>query len=113
MPTDSPTVLTAMVITPRVGGGKHYKTYWVIGRNILLVTRAKSIQAQRPNDFHNASIIAKNCMEGLPDKKELSLDESKSKTTLISWIACITSYMKDNGMDTVFHVYDPYLKTEV
>ena len=52
-------------------------------------------------------------MEGLPDENNLSLDEFKSNITLTSRIAQISFYLEDNGMDTVFRVYDPYLKTEV
>ena len=66
-----------------------------------------------PNEFYSTSIITKNCMEGLPDEKKLSLDEPKRNITLTSWIAWIRSYMEDNGMDTIFRVYNPYLKTEV
>ena len=87
-------------------------SHWVGGINTSPLTRANSIQARRPNNFRSASIIAKNCTEGLPDKINISLDESKRKITLKSWIAWIGLYMEDNGMDTVFRVYDPDLKTE-
>ena len=103
----------AMVITPRMGGGQNYETYWFGGGNISPITRAKSIQAQRPNNFCSASINAKNFPEGLPDEKKLYLDKSKSKIILTSWIAWIWYYIERNGMDTVFHIYNPYLKIEV
>ena len=45
--------------------------------------------------------------------KNISLEKSKSKITLMSCIAWIRSYMEDNGMGTVFLVYDTDLKTEV
>ena len=102
-----------MIISPRMGGGHNYETYWVGCSNNYPITRANSIQSQIPNDFCSASVIAKNLTEVLPDEKKLSLDESKSKITLTSWIACIGSYMEDNGINTVFRVYDPDLKTEV
>ena len=47
------------------------------------------------------------------DEKKSSLGESNSKIALTSWIAWIKSYMEDNLMDTVFHVYDPDLRFEV
>ena len=93
-----------MVITPRMGDGQNSDMYWVGGSNAFPVTRAKSIQARRPNDFRSASIIVRNCMEGLPYEKEPSLEESKSKTTLTSWIDWMRSHMEDNGMDTIFRV---------
>ena len=52
-------------------------------------------------------------MEGLPDKKYISLGKYKSKITLMSWIIWIRSYMEDNLMDTIFRVYNPYPKTKV
>ena len=76
-----------MTISSRMGGSQNYETYWVGGRNISFITRAKYIQDQRPNDFCSDSIIAKNCMEGLPEEKNLSLDEFKSKITLMIRIA--------------------------
>ena len=57
--------------------------------------------------------MAKNCTERLPDEKKISLEKSKSKNTLTSWIVQIRSYMEDNGMNTAFRVYDPDLKYEV
>ena len=106
-------IYTGTAITPRVVGGQNSETYWVGGSNISLITRAESIQAQRPNDSRSALIVTKTCTEGLLDEKKLSLDEFKSKITLASWIAWIKSYMEGNEMDTVFCVYDPHLKTEV
>ena len=52
-------------------------------------------------------------MEGLLENTNISLGESKSKITLTSWIAWIRSYMEINGMDTVFHVYNPDPRTKV
>ena len=101
------------VITPRVGGGHISYIYWVCGSNLFPFTRVNSIQDWRPNEFHNASIIAKNCTEGLLDEKNISLGKSKSKITLTSWIVWIWYYMEDNGMDTVFHFYYPYFKPEL
>ena len=46
-------------------------------------------------------------------RKKLSSNESKSKINLTSWIACIRSYTENNGMETIFRIYDPYLKTGV
>ena len=57
-----------------MGGGQNYETYWVGGSNIYLITIEKSIQSRRPNDFSSASIITKNCTEGLQEKKNLSLE---------------------------------------
>ena len=97
-------ISTETTTTPCVGGGQNSKKYWVGGSNILPITRAKSIQAQSPNDFCSASIIAKNCMEVLPDIFFLPSDESKSNITLTSLIAWIRSYMENNGKDIVFRV---------
>ena len=47
------------------------------------------------------------------DEKNLSLEKSKSKITLTTLIAWIRSHMYDNGMDTVFHVYNPDLNSKV
>ena len=96
-----------------MGGGHNSETYWVGGRNISPITRTKSVQAQRPNEFRSTSVIVKNFMEGLPDEKKLSLEKYKSKITLMSLIAWIRSYMEYNGMDTFFRVNNPYLKIEV
>ena len=52
--------------TPRGGGNHNFETYWIGGSNISPVTRAKSIQTRRPNNFRSASIISKICT--LPDK---------------------------------------------
>ena len=38
MSTDSPTPCTAMVVTPRVGGGQNSETYWVCSSNIFPIT---------------------------------------------------------------------------
>ena len=57
--------------------------------------------------------MKKNCTEGLLDEKHIFLDESTRKITLTIWIYWIKSYMRHNGIYTVFHVYDTYLKTEV
>ena len=51
-----------------MGGGENSETYWVYGRNISPITISKSIQAQRPNDFCSASIVAKNFIEVLLEK---------------------------------------------
>ena len=40
-------IFTGTTITPCVGCGHNSETYWVGGNNIYLITRAKSIQAQR------------------------------------------------------------------
>ena len=82
-----------MTTTLCMGGGQNYRTYWVGGSNIPPITRANSIQARSPNNFRNASIIAKNCTEGLLEKKHISLEKPKSNTTLTSWISCIRSYI--------------------
>ena len=62
--TGSPTALSnygaPTVITPHMGVGQNSETYLVGGRRLFPATRAKSIQAHRPNDFRSASIIAKN-----------------------------------------------------
>ena len=113
IPTASPTSGTATVTNPSVGGGQNYDTYWVSGSNLLPVTRENPIQDRRPNELCRASIMAKNCTERLPDEKKISLEKSKSKNTLTSWIVQIRSYMEDNGMNTAFRVYDPDLKYEV
>ena len=89
-----------------MGGVQNYETYLVSGSNIFAITTVNSIQARKPNDFRIASIIAKNCTEGLPSEKNISLDESKSKITLTSWIAWIRSYMEYKGMYNAFFVYD-------
>ena len=60
-------ISTGMTITPRMGGGHNYETYWVVGGKLSLLTRAKYIQAQRPNDFCKASIISNNYTKGLLD----------------------------------------------
>ena len=83
-PTASPTSITDKVITPRVGGGQNYKTYWVSRSNISPVTREKSIQARRPNDFRSASIIAKNCTEGLLEKRMFPWRNPKARSLL--WV---------------------------
>ena len=106
-------ISTVTTTTPRVDGGNNYETYWVGGSNLLPVTRDNSIQAWRPNYFCSASIIVRNWTESLPDKKNIPLDESKSKITLASWTAWIMSYMEDNGMNTIVCVYDPDIKTEI
>ena len=111
--TGTPTAVTTTDVTSYVGSGKNSETYWVSGRNIFPVTKFKSIQACKLDYFRSASIITKNCKKGLPDEKNISLENSKSKITLTSWIYCIWSYMEDNGMDTVFCVYNPDLKSEV
>ena len=104
---------TGTTTTPCVSGGHNSETYWVGGSKTLPITRENSIQAWRPNAFHSVSIITKNCTEGLPYEKKLSSNESKSKINLTSWIACIRSYTENNGMETIFRIYDPYLKTGV
>ena len=104
-------ISTGTTTNPRLGGGQNSETYWVGGNNISPITRTNSIQNWRSNDFHIASIIAKNCMEGLPDETNISLDDFKSKITLISWIAWIRSYMEDNIMEAIFFVYNQDLKT--
>ena len=38
-PTDLPAAGTAMFITPGVGGGQNYETYWVGSNNIFPVMR--------------------------------------------------------------------------
>ena len=52
-------------------------------------------------------------MEGLTYDKNPSLDKSKIKITLTSWISRIRYYMEENGMDTVLFVYDIDLKTKI
>ena len=99
-----------MITTPRVGGGQNSEKYWVSGSNILPITREKFIHNRRPNYFRSTYIIAKNCMEVLPEQKNISLDESKRNNILTTWNAYIRSYVEGNGMDTVFY---PDLKTEV
>ena len=76
-----------------MGGGNNSETYWFSGSNNYIITKAKSIHARRPNDFRITSIISKNCIEGIPDKKKLPLEESESKITITSWVAWIMSYM--------------------
>ena len=112
-PIASPTPSTVTVITPHVGGGQNCETYWFVSSNLLTTMRANTIQARRLNEFCRASIIVEKCTEFLLDKKNISLDESKSKITLTIWIAWIWSYTEDNGMDNVFRVYNPYLNSEV
>ena len=80
-------ISTITTNTPCVGGGQNPETYWVGGRNIPPITRANSIQARRHNDFRSASIIAKNCIEGLLGERNISWDKSRSNITLMSWIA--------------------------
>ena len=80
-PIVAPTAGTVTVITPCVVGGKNYETYWVLGSKLLLATRVKTAQARRPNDFRSTSVITKNCTEGLPDEKNISMEKSKSKIT--------------------------------
>ena len=92
MPTVSPTAGTVMVITPHMGGGHNSETYWVGGSNVFPLTRAKCIYPLRPNYFRRSDIIAKNCMEGLMGEKNISLDKSKSMTTLASCMALIWFY---------------------
>ena len=106
-------ISTETTTTPCVGGGQNSEKYWVGGSNLFPITRTKSIQTRRLNEFRSASIIAKNSTEGLPEEKNISLDKSKRKITLTSCIASIRSYMEDNRMETVFCVYVPHLKTEV
>ena len=96
-PTASPTYFTEVIITPPVGGGHNYKTYWV-GHNIYSLTRVNSVQAWRPHDFRIASFIAKNWTEGLLENNKLSFEESKSKINVMNLIGWIWFYMEDNGM---------------
>ena len=70
-----------------MGSGQNYETYLIGGRNIFPITRAMSIQACRPNDFRSAYVIAKKIMEGLKFGKNISLEYSKIKITITSWIA--------------------------
>ena len=93
MSTSLPTYGKATVVTPRIGGGQNPNTYWVGGRNILSFTIANSIHARRPNNFCSAYIVVTNCTEGLPGEKKISLDESKSNSTTMSWVAWIWSYI--------------------
>ena len=99
-PTPSPTAGTVTLIPPHVSGGQNSDTCWVNGSN-LITTRANTIQYHRPNDLCSASIIAKNYTSGLPDKKKIFLEKTKSNITRSSCIAWIWSYMEDNRMDTV------------
>ena len=96
-----------------MGGGQNYEKYWVGGRNLLPIKIERSILDQRHNDFCTASIIAKNCTEVPPYKKNILLEKSKGKMFLTSWIAWIMSYMEENLMDTIFCVYDTDIKTQV
>ena len=98
--------------TPCVGGGQSSDTYWVGSNNLLPITKSMIIQARRPNGFRSTPIIAEKCTEGLPDEKKIPLEKPKSNITMTSWIAWIRLYMEDNGMNTVFRVYDKYLKTK-
>ena len=93
-----------------MGGGQNYETYWVDGINIFPATRENSTQDLRSNDFRSALIIVKNCTEGLPDEKNISLEKPNRNITLKTWIAWIWSYMEYNGMEATFHVYDTDLK---
>ena len=65
-PIASPTPSTVTVITPHVGGGQNYETYWFISSNLLPATRVDTIQARRHNYFRSDLIFARNCIEGLP-----------------------------------------------
>ena len=89
-------ISTGTTITPCVGDGQNSDTNWVSNGYFTPITRANSIQARVRNYLIGAFIITKNCTEGLPDLKNISLDKSKIKITLTSWIAWIRSYMKDN-----------------
>ena len=51
---------TGITITPCMGGGQNFETYWVGGSNIHPITRERSIQYQRPYELRNASIIVNN-----------------------------------------------------
>ena len=77
-------ISTGTIITLRVGGGQNSEMYWFVSSNTSPITRAKSVQFQRPNDFFSASIIENNYMEGLPDKKIFPWENPRARSLL--WV---------------------------
>jgi hypothetical protein len=71
------------------------------------------LNAHQPTDFKSASSVECFCMTGLPEKKKLALDELKGGILFTAWVSTTRSYIESCGVDMVFWVNDPIMKTEV
>jgi Zinc knuckle len=102
---------------PRVGGISD-GIAWTGGTNCTAgrITRYATNNARRPTVFREARGVEQALVTGLADDYRIGSslgDLAPGRVTLTAWISNITTYMGDNGMDTVFRVYDGVSDTEV
>ena len=57
--------------------------------------------------------MEKATTSGIHKDCRLGNDKNTSKITLTAWINFIRVYLKEIGMDTVFHIYNPVENTEI
>jgi hypothetical protein len=51
--------------------------------------------------------------KGLPEDQHIGPDKKTSKITLMSWVNSIRSYMEERGLDTIFHIFDAPMNSEI
>jgi hypothetical protein len=106
--------LMLAIPSPRIGRGND-STAWTGGPNVNLtrLSRPNSTMARYPTNFILANSIKQIAMKGLPENRHIGPDEKTSKITLTSWVNSTCSYIEEQGLDTIFYVYDISAGTEI